>query len=144
MFCNGLICLKRKTKCSKFVSKLSYLVLLDKIILVVFWPYAERLFLNGLLESCYIFVVESTKLRRKASCSEISPLGCRTMALRFIPGHRPFLLRPSLGTELSYYSHSWTQGFLNKFFYGFCQWQGWGTGLCPSKLSRGWQTQDWL
>ena len=100
MFCNGLNCFERKIKCSNFVPKLSYLVLLDKIILVVLWPYAERLLLNGLLESCSIFA--STKLGRKASRSKNSPMGCRTMSLQFIPGHRPFLLRPSLGTGLSY------------------------------------------
>ena len=47
-FCNDLICLERITKWNNFSPKLPYLVLLDKIILVVSWTYAKRLFLNRL------------------------------------------------------------------------------------------------
>ena len=59
MFCNGLICLK-KYKVKQFSSKVTSFVLLDKIIIVVFWTDAKRLVLNRVLDFYDIFVEENT------------------------------------------------------------------------------------
>ena len=53
-------------------------------------------------------------------------MGCWEFLLRCIPGHKQFLLRPSMGT-----------GFHNKFLLRVLPMPDWGTGLRRSKLSLG-------
>ena len=60
MFCSGLICLNKNKKWNSFCPKLLYLVVLDRIIVVVVETDAKILVLNRLLDSYYIFVEENT------------------------------------------------------------------------------------
>ena len=114
-----------------FSPKLPCLVLLDKIILVVFWNDATRLVLNLLFDSYYIFVEENIILRKKVSWSEISPMVCIVFLLRCILGPRAFLLRRMYARR----------AFLTRSCYEFYLWRGWGPELRLSKLSLGWWTR---
>ena len=67
-----------------------------------FWAHAKCLVLNWLLDSCYIFVEENTKLKINASWFKTSRMGNNAFLLQCIPGHKAFLLKPSLDPGLSY------------------------------------------
>ena len=69
MFCNGLTCLIRNTKSNNLFPNLLYLVVLNKIILVVFLTNAISVVVNWLLDSFYIVVEENTKLRKVSASS---------------------------------------------------------------------------
>ena len=105
MYCNCLICLNRNTKWNTFFPKLPHFVLLDKIIVVVFWTDAKRLVLNRLLDSYYIFAEEDTKFRKKAS-----------WLLTWCAWHTYY--GASLGTGHSYQGHLWAQGIITKVISG--------------------------
>ena len=138
MFNKGLFLLKRNTEWSIFFPNLPYLVLLDMIILVGFWTYGEHLFLNQLLRSQYTFVEGNTKVEKnsilirnfshgvKGIPTTVHPWA-QSILSEASPGHKEFILRPSMDPGLS-----------SQVFYGFCQGQGWDTGLCCSKLSLVW------
>ena len=115
MFGNGLTCLKTNIKWDIFLKNT---VLLDKIILVVFWnDDAKCLVVNRLLDSFLHFCRGKHK---RASWYEITHMGCRAFLLRCIHGPR---------------------AFLKNSCYGFCQGHGWDTELRRSKLSLGWYTR---
>ena len=125
MFFTFPICLKRSAKWNIFFfistinTKLPYLVLLEKIIPVVFLTNAKRLVLNWLLDSSTMLLKKTQFFFKKASGSEISATRCMLFSLRCIPGHKGFLLRPSMDPGLS-----------NQVLVAdFCQQQGWGRGL---------------
>ena len=81
MFCNCLVCLKRKTKLNNFLQSFFISSFWITWFFVVFWTNAKRLVLNRLLGSCYNFVEKYTKLR---NVSEAFNVITETFWTRFV------------------------------------------------------------
>ena len=103
---------EKKYKMKQFFSKVTYLVLLDKINYIVFWTVATSLVMNQVLDSYYIFVEENTKPRKKSilirnfynkvqGILTTVHLWEQGILSKAIPEHRAFLVKPSMEPGLS-------------------------------------------